>query len=92
MEQHTLISLVLPYDYGNLGGGRSRTVSEFSEDDNDAYLESIAVEFEEVVEDVAEPIAELPEPEPPAPADSLDELTDALDVPPAPDFGDEAGA
>ena len=92
MEQHTLISLVLPYDYGNLGGGRSRTVSEFSEDENDAYLESISVEFEEVVEDVAEPIAELPEPEPPAPADSLDELTDALDVPPAPDFGDEAGA
>jgi hypothetical protein len=84
MEQHTLISLVLPYDYGNLGGGRPRGVSEFSEDENDAFLESIKVlEIEEVIEEVVEePVNELPEPEPPAPPEPT------LDVPPAPDFGD----
>ena len=85
MEQHTLISLVLPYDYGNLGGGRRRgSVSEFSEDENDAFLESITImEIEEVIEEVVEePVNELPEPEPPAPPEPT------LDVPPAPDFGD----
>ncbi len=88
MEQHTLISLVLPYDYGNLGGGRPRGVSEFSEEENDAFLESIKVlEIEEVIAE--ETADELPEPEPPAPADPLDELTEEQDVPPAPDFGDE---
>jgi hypothetical protein len=84
MEQHTLISLVLPYDYGNLGGGRPRGVSEFSEEENDAFLESIKVlEIEEVIEEVVEePVNELPEPEPPAPPEPTQ------DVPPAPDFGD----
>ena len=84
MEQHTLISLVLPYDYGSLGGVRPRGVSEFSEDENDAFLESITVmEIEEVREEVVEePVNELPEPEPPAPPEPT------LDVPPAPDFGD----
>ena len=86
MEQHTLISLVLPYDYGNLGGGRSsRKVSEFSDEENDAFLESIkVVEIEEIKPEVPleEESNELPIPEPPAP------LEEQFDVPPAPDFGD----
>ena len=86
MEQHTLISLVLPYDYGNLGGGRSsRKVSEFSDEENDAFLESIKiVEIEEIKPEVPleEESNELPMPEPPAP------LEEQFDVPPAPDFGD----
>ena len=86
MEQHTLISLVLPYDYGNLGGGRSsRKVSEFSDEENDAFLESIKiVEIEEIKPEapLEEESNELPMPEPPAP------LEEQFDVPPAPDFGD----
>jgi hypothetical protein len=91
MEQHTLISLVLPYDYGNLGGGRPRGQSEFSDEENDAFLESIKViEIEEVIEEVVEePVNELPEPEPPAPPEPTEPI---LDVPPAPDFGDEEAA
>tara|TARA_Y100000588_G_C14209124_1_gene905946 strand:+ start:64 stop:1098 length:1035 start_codon:yes stop_codon:yes gene_type:complete len=82
MEQHTLISLVLPYDYGNLGGGKSRTPTDYSDDDNTAFLDSIKVQDIEVVEANVveeEPVTEVP-PEPETPAQ--------LDVPPAPDFGD----
>ena len=84
MEQHTLISLVLPYDYGHLGGGRSRNKTDFSDDENTEFLDSIKIEDIEMIEaNVIENSAapEPPVPEPPAPAQ--------LDVPPAPDFGDD---
>ena len=84
MEQHTLISLVLPYDYGHLGGGRSRSKTDFSDDENTEFLDSIKIEDIEMIEaNVIENSAapEPPVPEPPAPAQ--------LDVPPAPDFGDD---
>lgn len=42
MEQHTLISLVLPYDYGKLGGV-TKGRGQFTDDENDAFLESIAL-------------------------------------------------
>ena len=41
MEQSTLITLVLPYDYGHLGGGRARDDKKFSDADNEAFLDSI---------------------------------------------------
>ena len=77
MEQHTLITLVLPYDYGNLGGG-GRHLASYTEEENDAFLETVK-SLEEFV--VKEPEAPPEEPEPPAPL---------ADVPPAPDFGDES--
>ena len=43
MEQHTLISLVLPYDYGKLGGVGKGGREGFTEEENDAFLESISV-------------------------------------------------
>ncbi len=48
MEQSTLITLVLPYDYGHLGGGRSKDEKRFSDADNDAFLESIGVSADAV--------------------------------------------
>ena len=75
MEQHTLITLVLPYDYGNLGGG-GRHLASYTEEENDVFLETVK-SLEEFV--VKEPEAPPEEPEPPAPL---------ADVPPAPDFGD----
>ena len=94
MEQHTLISLVLPYDYGTLGGGRKRGRSEFSDEENDAYLESMKIiEIDEVTADETfvqkenqNEIAATPPADelgvPPAPP------ADAPEFPPAPDFGD----
>ena len=79
MEQHTLITLVLPYDYGNLGGGGRRSkVADFSEEENDAFLETVRSleEFENLAK-VEEPVQGLEPPAPPA------------HVPPAPDFGDD---
>ena len=51
------------------------------------YNDRLWTSGEEVIAE--ETADELPEPEPPAPADPLDELTEEQDVPPAPDFGDE---
>ncbi len=48
MEQSTLITLVLPYDYGHLGGGRAGDDKKFSDADNDAYLESLGISLDEV--------------------------------------------
>ena len=48
MEQSTLITLVLPYDYGHLGGGRAGDAKKFTDADNDAYLESLGISLDEV--------------------------------------------
>ena len=81
MEQHTLISLVLPYDYGHLGGGKSRAPKDYTDEENTEFLESIKVQDIEVVE--ANVVEEEPVEVPPAPETPIQ-----LDVPPAPDFGD----
>ncbi len=91
MEQHTLISLVLPYDYGKLGGVR-KDAEVYSEEENDAYLESMKVvdaddlmagadlELDTDRED-STPSAPAAPPDPPAPPA-------AEGLPPAPDFGE----
>ena len=43
MEQHTLISLVLPYDYGRLGGTGKNAKNDFTDEENDAYLENLSI-------------------------------------------------
>nr|AIF02202.1 membrane protease subunit stomatin/prohibitin-like protein [uncultured marine group II/III euryarchaeote KM3_155_E06] len=85
MEQHTLITLVLPYDFGNIGGG-GRHLRTFTVEDNMGFLDALgiaeaealesaeAARAEAEVETVDEPEAESPIPD---------------DLPPAPDFGDE---
>ena len=85
MEQHTLITLVLPYDFGNIGGG-GRHLRTFTIDDNTGFLEALKITEDEALEiaEAASPPAdeevEEAEDEPPAPPD---------DLPPAPDFGDD---
>ncbi len=71
MEQSTLITLVLPYDYGHLGGGRASKDIEFTEEENDAYLEEIGLSAESITileeADAAIPVdADLPEMPPPS--------------------------
>lgn len=102
MEQHTLISLVLPYDYGKLGG-ISRGSGGFTDEENDAYLESLAVidaddlmRVEEVPNMVEEEIPlPMPDSEPtqaqaPAPAPVQEDVTPSPsdEILPAPDFAD----
>ena len=48
MEQSTLITLVLPYDYGHLGGGRAGDDKRFTDADNEAFLESLGVSVDQV--------------------------------------------
>jgi len=48
MEQSTLITLVLPYDYGHLGGGRANSKKRFSDEDNQAFLDSLGIALDEV--------------------------------------------
>lgn len=98
MEQSTLISLVLPYDYGHLGGG-SKDKQRYSDDDNQAYLDSLEVAEDEDAGETGHPAATevspaAPTPQaaaapsaaaPPAPADTppADSKQD-----PATDWGD----
>ena len=91
MEQHTLITLVLPYDFSNIGGG-GRHLHSFTLEENKDFLDALtlaeeealkaaeAAEAEAETEDADEPEAESPAP-PSPPAED--------DLPPAPDFGDE---
>jgi HPt (histidine-containing phosphotransfer) domain-containing protein len=105
MEQHTLITLVLPYDYGKLGGvGKGRKL--YSTEDNTAFLESIQVlEADDLLESDANLQAEdETEGESDAdaesvPAQAAEEAPAAPemappppavdDLPAAPDFGDQ---
>ena len=48
MEQSTLITLVLPYDYGHLGGGRAGDDKRFTDADNEAFLEALGVSVDQV--------------------------------------------
>lgn len=88
MEQSTLITLVLPYDYGHLGGGRTDKGKRFSDADNEAFLETIGVDLDEVEVVVMEESAPaqaaeaLAAPETP-PAPGLPEMPPPA---PAPDF------
>ena len=87
MEQHTLISLVLPYDYGNLRGG-GRHLTTYTDEENDAFLEEITLE----IEIPGEPPESGADDEGPAESDveSAAETTPAeAALPPAPDFGDD---
>ncbi len=85
MEQHTLITLVLPYDFGNIGGG-GRHLRTFTIDDNTSFLDALKITEAEALEitEAAPPPADEEvneaEDEPSAPPDEL---------PPAPDFGDD---
>ena len=85
MEQHTLITLVLPYDFGNIGGG-GRHLRTFTIDDNTGFLEALKVaeteslEISEAAPPPADEEVDEAEDEPPAPPD---------DLPSAPDFGDD---
>ncbi len=91
MEQHTLITLVLPYDFSNIGGG-GRHLHSYTLEENKDFLDALtlaeeealkaaeAAEAEAETEDADEPEAESPAP-PSPPAED--------DLPPAPDFGDE---
>ena len=93
MEQHTLITLVLPYDYGKLGGV-GKGMKGFTVEDNEAFLASLKTinaddllnaegDFHAVIESEGE---EDEDESPPvvdeAPAPEPDNL------PAAPDFGD----
>jgi len=84
MEQHTLITLVLPYDFSNIGGG-GRHLSSFTLDDNKDFLEMLTIAEAKALEaaEAAEAVQVEAEPAPDPPAMPGNEL------PPAPDFGDE---
>jgi HPt (histidine-containing phosphotransfer) domain-containing protein len=43
MEQSTLITLVLPYDYGHLGGGRARKKVRYTVEDNAKFLAGLDI-------------------------------------------------
>ena len=44
MEQHTSITLVLPYDFGTLGGGLAdRREARYSQEENEAYLAELGL-------------------------------------------------
>ena len=86
MEQHTLITLVLPYDFGNIGGG-GRHLRTFTVEDNTGFLDALGIAEAKALEsaEAAQAEAEVetvdePEAESPIPPD---------DLPPAPDFGDD---
>ena len=87
MEQHTLITLVLPYDFSNIGGG-GRHLSSFTLDDNKDFLEMLVIAEAKALEaaeaaEAAEALQVEAEAAPDPPAMPGNEL------PPAPDFGDE---
>jgi hypothetical protein len=87
MEQHTLISLVLPYDYGNLRGG-GRHLTTYTDEENDAFLEENTLE----IEILDEPPKSSADDEGSAESgiESAAETTPAeAALPPAPDFGDD---
>ena len=97
MEQHTLITLVLPYDFGNIGGG-GRHLRSFTLDDNKAFLDALVIAEDEALAaaeaaaaaQAAQTGAEdegADEPEAESPAPPPPPARD--DLPPAPDFGDE---
>ncbi len=91
MEQHTLITLVLPYDYGRLGGV-GKGIKAFTIEDNEAFLSSLkTIDADDLLEsdaDLSEVIeSEISEAEaPPAMEEAPALVTDNL--PAAPDFGD----
>jgi len=80
MEQSTLITLVLPYDYGHLGGGRAGKSKEFTDEENEAYLAEIGLSDESIAileaAEAAAPIGDEGLPEMPAPDDESDEESD----------------
>jgi hypothetical protein len=90
MEQHTLITLVLPYDYGNLRGG-GRHLTSYTDEDNAAFLKEVEAKTAALAEEAAlaepddggddEGAAESAAPE----GDGSPEAA----LPPAPDFGDD---
>ena len=87
MEQHTLITLVLPYDFSNIGGG-GRHLSSFTLDENKDFLEMLVIAEAKALEaaeaaEAAEALQVEAEAAPDPPAMLGNEL------PPAPDFGDE---
>lgn len=84
MEQHTLITLVLPYDFSNIGGG-GRHLSSFTLDENKDFLEMLVIAEAKALEaaEAAEALQVEAEAAPDPPAMPGNEL------PPAPDFGDE---
>jgi len=97
MEQHTLITLVLPYDFGNIGGG-GRHLRSFTLEDNRAFLDALVLAEDEALAaaeaaaaaQAAQTGAEdegADEPEAESPAPPPPPARD--DLPPAPDFGDE---
>ena len=73
MEQSTLISLVLPYDYGHLGGG-STDEHRFSDAENQAFLDRLEVKEESPIPESPTPVEQTKED--PAAAD----WGDALDM------------
>ena len=102
MEQSTLITLVLPYDYGNLGGGGNNRKETYTVEDNEAFLESIGVTDADAIQlEVAEvevpaapaapaapaPVAALP-PAPAAPAPAAPPAPAMPQMPPPAPTGD----
>ena len=87
MEQHTLITLVLPYDFGNIGGG-GRHLRSFTLEDNRAFLDALVLAEDEALASAeAAAAAQAAQAEAEAPPDPPGMPVD--DLPPAPDFGDE---
>jgi hypothetical protein len=93
MEQHTLITLVLPYDYGKLGGV-GKGMKGFTVEDNEAFLASLKTinaddllnaegDFHAVIESEGEE----DEDESPPVVDEAPAL-ESDNLPAAPDFGD----
>ena len=91
MEQHTLITLVLPYDYGKLGGV-GKGIKGFTIEDNEAFLASLkTINADDLLQtdaDLSEVIgSENTEDEAPPVMDEAPAL-DTDNLPAAPDFGD----
>ena len=95
MEQHTLITLVLPYDYGKLGGvGKGKDA--YTVEDNEAFLATIkTIDADDLMNtdaklsDVIE--SDQAEDESPPVVDEAPAL-EPDNLPAAPDFGDEEDA
>ena len=95
MEQHTLITLVLPYDFGNVGGG-GRHLRTFNLTENTEFLEALGVAEIASLEAEAAAAATEADTEAAGIADAATAGDDATagesqadELPPAPDFGDE---
>jgi hypothetical protein len=95
MEQHTLITLVLPYDYGKLGGV-GKGMEAYTVEDNEAFLATLKTIDADDLIDTGAKLNEViesdqAEDESPPVVDEAPAL-EPDNLPAAPDFGDEEDA